>query len=165
MSELITYYLEMNQSQALRAKPLPAGLTVVECAQPQFALNRFLYQWVGGPWEWTDKLSWSDEQWRELVENPAHRTWVAYRRGAIAGYYELYRPDERNVEILYFGLTPDFYGQGLGGPLLSHAVASAWSWRETERVWLHTCNLDHPAALANYKARGFELYHEVASAQ
>ena len=27
-----------------------------------------------------------------------------------------------------------------------------------DRVWLHTCDLDHPAALPNYLKAGFEIY-------
>lgn len=27
-----------------------------------------------------------------------------------------------------------------------------------KRVWVHTCSLDGPNALANYQARGFQLY-------
>ncbi len=157
---LRTWYLEMLEPATLRSKPLPAALRVEEVQRPQYAFNRFLYQLVGGPWGWTDKLAWSEAQWRELVESPAHRTFVAYQQGAIAGYYELHRPDGCNVEILYFGLAPDSIGQGLGGPLLSHAIDTAWAWPGSERVWVHTCSLDHAGALANYQARGMRIYRE-----
>ncbi|WP_339489085.1 GNAT family N-acetyltransferase [Pseudomonas sp. EL_65y_Pfl2_R95] len=155
-----TYYLQMLSPEQLRAKPLPAGLNIVECEHKQFQLNRFLYQLVGGPWQWTDKLTWSDEQWRAQINSEHHRTWVAYFQGAIAGYYELQMSGAGEVEILYFGLAEDFFGQGLGGPLLSQAVQSAWSWPGVKRVWVHTCTLDHPSALNNYQARGFEIYQQ-----
>ncbi|MES2819293.1 MAG: GNAT family N-acetyltransferase [Pseudomonadota bacterium] len=160
----ITYYLEMHSPEQLRSKPLPADLSVTECQIKQFPLNRFLYQLVGGPWDWTDKLSWSDAQWRALVESDQHRTWVAYHQGAIAGYYELLLGEDAAVEILYFGLVETFFGQGFGGPLLSHALQSAWAWPGTRRVWVHTCSLDHPSALANYRARGLQLYREEVGA-
>lgn len=155
-----TFYLEMLDQQDLRGKPLPAELTISECAIKQFQLNRFLYQLVGGPWEWTDKLVWSDQQWRDLVEQDNHRTFVAYEQGAIAGYYELQRDAEGNVEILYFGLVQEFFGKGFGGPLLTHALQTAWAWPGTRRVWVHTCTLDHPSALGNYQARGLRVYQE-----
>ena len=63
-----------------------------------------------------------------------------------------------DVEIAYFGLAPRFIGKGFGGYLLSHAIKSAWAWEGTRRVWVHTCTLDHPTALQNYKARGLEVY-------
>ncbi|WP_079203973.1 GNAT family N-acetyltransferase [Pseudomonas sp. CC6-YY-74] len=156
----LTYYLEMHSPEQLRPKPLPAELHIVECRIKQFQFNRFLYQLVGEPWAWTDKLNWSDAQWRALVEQANHRTWVAYHQGAIAGYYELLRDAEGAVEILYFGLAEAFFGQGFGGPLLSHALQAAWLWPDTTRVWVHTCSLDHPSALANYRARGLQLYRE-----
>ncbi|ALZ86079.1 GNAT family N-acetyltransferase [Pseudomonas oryzihabitans] len=155
-----TFYLEMTAPTELREKPPRPDLQIVECEVPQPELNRFLYALVGQAWDWSDLDSWSDAQWRELVEQEGHRTWVAYHRGAIAGYYELYRPDGRNAEIRYFGLAGAFMGLGFGGPLLSHALRSAWDWPGTERVWVHTCTLDHPAALANYQARGLRIYRQ-----
>lgn len=162
MSELTytTYYLQMLSPEQLRGKALPAELSIVECEVKQFQLNRFLYQLVGGPWLWTDKLVWSDEQWQELINATNHRTWVAYYKGAIAGYYELQMSADGDVEILYFGLAEAFFGQGFGGPLLSHALQSAWSWPGVRRVWVHTCTLDHPSALSNYQARGLAVYQE-----
>ncbi len=64
------------------------------------------------------------------------------------------------MEIVYFGLLPQFVGQGLGGHLLTEAVERAWQM-DARRVWVHTCNLDHPAALKNYQARGFKLYQTI----
>jgi len=98
------------------------------------------------------------------------RTFTAYYDKKVAGYYELRRSDPPStpshreghkveVEIAYFGLLPDFIGRGLGGTLLTSAIESAWAWKPTpSRVWLHTCNRDHPNALNNYQARGFKIY-------
>lgn len=157
--QTVTYYLEMSQPSQLRAKPVPDDLVIRECEIKQFRFIQFLYRLIGGPWQWTERLELSDEAWQQEVEGPDHRTWVAYHRGAIAGYYELRRQDS-DVEILYFGLEAGFFGRGFGGALLSHATRSAWEWPGTRRVWLHTCTLDHPSALQNYQARGFTLYDE-----
>lgn len=156
----ITYYLEMTSASELQEKPQRHDLQIIECEVPQAEFNRFLYKLVGTSWEWGDLDSWSSSEWRALVEQECHRTWVAYHRGAIAGYYELYRPDGCNCEIRYFGLAPQFLGCGFGGALLSHAVRSAWEWQGTERVWVHTCTFDHPAALGNYQARGFRVFKQ-----
>ena len=159
-----TYYLEMTSASDLQAKPQRHDLQIIECEVPQALFNKFLYQLVGASWEWGDLDTWHDADWQALVEQDCHRTWVAYHRGAIAGYYELYRPDGRNSEIRYFGLAPQFIGCGFGGALLSHASLFAWEWPGTERVWVHTCTLDHPAALQNYQARGFRIYKQVEEA-
>ena len=157
MHAVTTYYLEINSASELLAKDDSRGLVVRECASKQFEINRFLYVAVGGDWHWTDKLSWTDEQWRAYAEDDNLRTWVAWFKGSPAGYYELQQQEERVIEIAYFGLLPQFVGMGFGGYLLTHAIRSAWD-AAAARVWVHTCTLDHPRALANYEARGMKVY-------
>ena len=161
MTIVTTYFLEMNSSASFVPKESRPDLVITECEIKQWQYNRFLYALVGQAWHWTDKLSWSDAQWEEYVNHANLRTWVAYHRGAPAGYYELQSQDEGSVEIAYFGLEPGFIGKGYGGYLLSHAILSAWSMPETKRVWVHTCSLDHPSALQNYQARGLKIYKEL----
>lgn len=157
---LITYYLEMTDSASLRPKANPDPEFVIHEAQhKQYQVNRFLYQFVGAGWQWTDKLSWTDAQWQAYAQADNLRTWIGYQQGSPAGYYELQRQAANTVEIAYFGLAPRFIGRRLGGYLLTHALESAWGWG-AERVWVHTCTLDHPSALANYQARGMRLYKE-----
>jgi GNAT superfamily N-acetyltransferase len=158
-TQVTTWYLQMHSPDALRGKSLVPELQVIESEIPQVELNRFLYRLVGAPWQWTDRLVWSDRQWRDYVESPGLQTWVAWYRGSPAGYFELLR-DADAVQIAYFGLAPAFVGHGLGGPLLSEALRQAWQWRPVRRVWVHTCSLDHPHALANYLARGMRLYRQ-----
>jgi GNAT superfamily N-acetyltransferase len=79
--------------------------------------------------------------------------------GTPAGYFELEEQADGNVEIVYIGLLPHFTSQGLGGQLVTLAVQRAWQ-KGAKRVWLHTCTMDHPRALANYLARGFRLFKE-----
>ncbi len=158
MESVTTYYLEMKSASSLNKKPEPKGLSISECKIKQFQFNKFLYRFIGGPWQWVDKLSWPDDEWKQYVQSDNLRTWVAYFDGAIAGYYELSMQDQGNVEISYFGLAESFIGKGFGGYLLSHAIKSAWDWQGTRRVWVHTCTLDHPGALQNYVSRGMEIY-------
>ena len=159
MTTVTTWSLEMLDPAALRPARRAPDLDVRECEVPQWEFNRFLYQLIGGPWCWTDKLVWSEAQWRAWAESPDLRTFVAYHRGAIAGYYELHRQEEGAIEIAYFGLAQGFIGRGFGGDLLSRTIQSAWDWG-ARRVWVHTCTLDHPSALANYQARGLVIYAE-----
>jgi len=160
LSEVTIFYLEMNTEDELNAVESSNGLSVVEAEIDNFRLNKFLYQYVGEPWQWTDKLKLSDDEWRQYVDNPGIRTWVANYRGSIAGYFELSQTENGDVEIMYFGLAADFIGKGFGGYLLSEAIKRAWSLEGVSRVWVHTCTLDHPSALKNYQARGFKIYKE-----
>ncbi|GAA2488461.1 GNAT family N-acetyltransferase [Streptomyces thermolineatus] len=165
-----TWSLEQTGPDELRpaAVPGPGAGVRVELAQvplPEF--SRFLYCAVGGDWQWTDRLGWDRRRWEAYLARGVE-TWVAYRHGTPAGYVELDPQDDGVVEIAYFGLLPAFIGQGVGGHLLSVGLARAWDMAErqprrpaTRRVWVHTCSLDGPAALTNYRKRGMRVFETV----
>jgi GNAT superfamily N-acetyltransferase len=159
---IVTTYLEMRSPNQLRPKRFADGrFQIREKEERDWRFNRDLYLAVGQMWSWNDKRVWSDEQWKEYGLAPELRTFAAYYDNSLAGYYELRGDDETGVEIAYFGLLPKFIGQGLGGALLTSAIEEAWRMSPSvSRVWVHTCNLDHPAALANYQARGMVIYKE-----
>lgn len=164
MTEITTTYLEMTERDQLRSKTCEdARFQILEASVKQWQFNRFLYIFVGEAWGWRDKLSWSDERWKAYVESDAISTFVGYYDGSLAGYFELSSQDG-NVEIIYFGLTQDFIGKGLGGALLTRAIEEAWKLNPN-RVWVHTCSLDHPAALQNYLSRGMTVYKTEVQAQ
>ncbi len=158
--EVTVFHLEMLSSAQHQKKAQPPELTVTEAQIKQARVNRFLYQFVGEHWQWCEKLSWSDKQWRDYAESENLRTWIGYSCGSIAGYYELQSQPDSTIELMYFGLGPASIGKGFGGALLSHAIDSAWSWGNPDRVWVHTCTLDHKHALTNYQARGFKIFKQ-----
>lgn len=164
MRTLVTiHHLELTSPDQLKPAAVPAdAYDLVGVKIPSPDLNRFLYATVGADWRWYERLSWSRARWRQWLDRDEVGTWVAYVQGAPAGYFELESQRGRSVEICYFGLLPDFIGRGLGGALLTDAANRAWE-RGARRVWLHTCTLDHPGALANYRARGFSLFRTVES--
>jgi GNAT superfamily N-acetyltransferase len=138
-----------------------ARLQIREQTERDWRFNRDLYFRVGEHWEWVDKRTWTDEQWKQYAATSELRTFGAYYGDTLAGYCELRRDAKGGVEIAYFGLLPEFIGRGLGGALLTSAIEEAWSRRggiAPKRVWVHTCNRDHPQALTNYQARGMIVY-------
>jgi len=158
--EVTRTYLEMRSPGDLRpaARPTnPPRLERIEACPGSFF--RYLYTEVGRAYHWTDRLSWTDDQVRAHLGDPAISLWLLTSRAAPAGYFELRVHGDRSVEIAYFGLLPEFVGRGWGGYLLTRAVEAAWEIKP-ERVWLHTCTLDHPAALPNYLKRGFRPFRE-----
>jgi GNAT superfamily N-acetyltransferase len=156
---LITTYLEMRSPDELRPKRADARFQTGEKTERDWRFNRELYLRVGERWGWIDREPWTDKQWKEYATATALRTFAGYYDEALAGYYELCRDAEGGIEIAYFGLLPEFIGRGLGGALLTSAIEEAWqSSPKPERVWVHTCNRDHPQALANYQARGLMIY-------
>ena len=124
------------------------------CAVEEY---RRLYREVGGQWYWHDRLEWSDDQLAEYLADPSVQVWELEVNGESAGYFELQQADDASVEIVYFGLMPGYMGRGLGKYLLDRAIAAAGRMG-APRLWLHTCTLDAPQALPNYKARGFREY-------
>ncbi|MET4692872.1 GNAT family N-acetyltransferase [Endozoicomonas lisbonensis] len=155
------WYLAMEHEHEHVKKPLSgARFKIRECLEKQFEINRFFYQFVGCHWDWTDKLSWDDEQWQAYAEAPDRRTWIAYVDDSPAGYFELSKNEDNVVELDYFGLASRFVGRGYGGGFLSFAIEAAWQWG-AQRVQVNTCSKDHPDALANYQARGFSLYKTI----
>src|SRR5437763_4375185 len=185
---LVTTYLEMRSHLGIRkSKPeiRNVDFEIRELSERDWRFNRDMYFKVGEQWKWIDKRPWTDAQWKEYASDPDLRTFAGYCENEVAGYFELRRQsmslqarapaatektgEQRSqvtgqikteeVEIAYFGVLPDFIGRGLGGTLLTSAIENAWAWSPTpSRVWVHTCNRDHPNALANYEARGFKIY-------
>jgi GNAT superfamily N-acetyltransferase len=153
-------YLEMSSRSELRPAsldgPLPQVDRLEDCSVDLF---RFLYREVGQAHRWTDRLLWSDQRVREHLDTAGVSLWLMSWEEKPAGYFELRQHEDHSVEIAYFGLLPDFIGRGWGRYLLTRAVESAWQL-EPSRVWLHTCTLDHPAALPNYLKRGFRPTRE-----
>ena len=130
----------------------PSAAEVSQAAQQ----SRFFYRAVGSAWQWVDRREWSDEQWRAWVDQPTYRMLSCWVDGIAAGYVEVAQQGS-NAELAYVGLLPDFIGRGLGGWLLTAAVRTSWQMPDVDRVWVHTCSLDGPTALANYQARGFRV--------
>jgi GNAT superfamily N-acetyltransferase len=152
---VVRTYLELDDLADLQpaGPPRVDDVAVEQVAPPDGALSRWLYAEVGRDYHWTDHLARSDAEWQAWADSV--ETWVATVAGDRAGYYELHEGDD-GVQVAYFGLLRAFHGQGLGGFLLTHAVRRAFEL--APRVWLHTCTLDGPAALPNYKARGLRPF-------
>ena len=151
---VIRTYLEMKAPLPSGARSAPDGVHVERLEHCPPELYRQLYAEVGRQWSWFDRLWWSDAQLSAHLDRSEVKVRVLHLNGAPAGYYELVTHADRSVEIGYFGLMPHAIGKGLGRWLLGEAIAEAWSMLP-ERIWLHTCTFDHPAALAFYQRSGF----------
>ncbi len=158
--EVVRTYLQRELGGELGARePAPEGVRIdrVGACPPSF--YRFLYAEVGRDYRWTDRQGWSDAEIASHLAQPALTLYLLSVEGAPAGYYELLGQEDASVEIAYFGLLPQFVGRGLGRFLLDHAIREVAA-RGVSRVWLHTCTLDHPSALPNYLARGFQPFRQ-----
>jgi GNAT superfamily N-acetyltransferase len=153
-------YVQMNGREELVAwRTNDRAIQIQQVIDCPASFFRYLYAEVGRLYHWVDRLGWSDDQIRAHVLRPEITLWVMYREGAPLGYFELERHDDGSIEIAYFGLMQEAIGRGLGKHLLTEAVERAWS-AGANRVWLHTCSLDDPAALPNYLKRGFKPFKQ-----
>ncbi len=152
------YFLQMLSAYR-KSVPAPrAGLSVIHAKNPTLAYYRFLYHGVGEAYHWYTRGRMPDEELRESLSHPRHELHVLHVDGTPAGMAELdCRTDD--IELVQFGLMPEFIGQGLGKYFLQWTIDHVWA-RQPERFWLHTCTLDHPVALPNYLKAGFVLCQE-----
>lgn len=156
--EVTVTYLQMHTPPA-RAPAAPARSSVLRAVQPTASFYRYLYRAVGAPWLWYERRRLSDADLLRVIRDPRVEVQVVYVDGVPAGYAELDRRRPGETEIAYFGLVPDFIGRGLGRYFIDWTVHRAWQ-HDARRVWLHTCSLDHPRALAVYQRAGLRPYRE-----
>lgn len=158
--EVTRTYLRLQRPTDLRpARLSDPRLAYVPLTAPTVAQSRHYYAVVGDTWHWHDRNAWSDEQYAAYLARPGVALWVLRFGDEDAGYVEYERHADGSIEIALFGLLPRFIGRGFGKHLLTVAVEEAWRQRP-HMVWLHTCSLDSPRALPNYKARGFVPFRE-----
>jgi GNAT superfamily N-acetyltransferase len=157
LDDLVTY-LEMRERPTRASLPIPLGkLALIRAEDCTVSFYRYLYQAVGEKWLWFERRLWSDERLRSVLARKETEIAVLYLSGIPAGYWELDRSDQENVELAYFGIVTDFIGRGLGPWLLQSAIDAAWTG-PTQRFWVHTCTFDHPKALGLYQRLGFAVY-------
>lgn len=161
-----TTYLHIPARKLFRPAMIDnADLQIIQAREPLVDFYRFLYATVGRDYYWIDRLAWTDADMHAYLARPSVTLLVLYLRGTPAGYIELNADaEEPGTEVAYFGIIPRFHGHGLGKHLLSVGVQCAFD-AGAARVWVHTCTLDGPYALANYQARGFVPYRTTVDEQ
>jgi len=155
-------YLDMKAPPPgpLAPPPPPPGAHVVHRPRPSPESYLELYDAVGAAYTWTARKLMPRAELAALLSHPAVEVHVLEAGGETAGYAELDARVPGEVELAYFGLLPAFHGRGLGRYLLTWAIRHAWRELKPRRLWVHTCDLDAPAALKLYLSTGFNKYLE-----
>ena len=152
-------YLEINSLTDLQESEQPSEDYIVDLIEPtDFQLNKFFYKNIGKKHKWIDRLIWTEEQWIKYVSNRNVKTFVLKNKKDLVGFFELIiHSEKQEVEIAYFGILEEYQNKKLGSFLLSDAIKKSFQ-QNVDRVWLHTCSLDHKNALNNYLARGMKIF-------
>ena len=152
-------YLEINSLKDLQESKKPSDDYIIKLIEPtDFQLNKFFYKNIGKKHKWIDRLIWSEEQWIKYVSSKNVKTFVLKNNKDLVGFFELIiHFEKKEVEIAYFGILEEYQNKKLGSFLLSDAIKKSFK-ENVDRVWLHTCSLDHKNALNNYLSRGMKIF-------
>ncbi len=153
------FYLHLlSKNDLIKSNCSESDLEIFLEKKPTQDLCKFFYKEVGKDFFWRDRLRWSDQQWLDYIGNNFFKLYILKQKNILVGYYELlYDPKTLSMEIPYFGIFKEFYGKGIGGYLLTDAILNSFN-QKVDKVWVHTCSLDHPNALKNYLARGMKIF-------
>ena len=152
-------YLEINSLNDLKETRLTQNGFSFEKVEPEnFKINKFFYKNVGKKHHWVDRLVWTDKNWIDYTTDNKVKTFIIKKHDDLVGYFELiYHEGQNEVEIAYLGLLEEYHNKKIGSFLLSTAIKNAFL-EKPQRVWVHTCSLDHKNALKNYIARGMKIF-------
>ena len=152
-------YLEINSLKDLKEVQKPSSDYSLKLLDPvNFQLNKFFYKNVGKKHKWIDRLVWEESKWIEYVSNKNVKTYIFKKGNDLVGFFELLEHTEKkDIEIASFGLLEEYHNKKLGSFLLSKAIKKSFEYK-IDRVWLHTCSLDHKNALNNYISRGMKIF-------
>ena len=152
-------YLEINSLEDLNERSKPSDEYTLNLLDPiNFQLNKFFYKNIGKKHKWVDRLIWTENQWIDYASSNKVRTYVLKFKDDLAGFFELiYHEEKKEVEIAYLGILEDYQNKQLGSYILSEAIKESFKIK-IDRVWVHTCTLDHRNALKNYITRGMKIF-------
>ena len=149
----IVTFLEMRKPPEGQIPASPLSLRPI--ADPDVEEYRRLFRRIGRHWLWFSRLVMSDEELARIIKDPGVDLYVVVDElGTDIGMLELDFRDEGQCEIAFIGLLPELAGRGHGRWLLGQTLRLAWR-DGVKRVHVHTCTLDHPAALSAYRTAGF----------
>ncbi len=148
------FYFEQNKKPDLHLLSVPSETFIKKVIHIQRIFYDFLYVAVGKKWNWVNRFLLSIIERTEIIHNPGIEIYVLWHKGQPAGFTELDIRNPKHIELVHFGLMPEFIGKGLGKYFLFSILKIAWR-KNPDNIWLHTCDFDHPAAIKLYQKAGF----------
>ena len=160
MTEIVERnYLEINSLKELKESSQLSDEYSLNLIEPaNFQLNKFFYKNIGKDHKWVDRLIWTEQQWIDYISSDKVKTYILKKNEDLVGFFELVSHlDTKEIEIAYFGILKEYQNKKIGSFMLSEAIKICFV-EDINRVWLHTCSLDHKNALKNYLNRGMKIF-------
>ncbi|WP_375306979.1 GNAT family N-acetyltransferase [Bradyrhizobium sp. A11] len=152
----VVTHLEMTAPPARRDDP-PGNWSLRKVDSPALHWYRDIFRRVGEDWLWFSRSRMTDTELAAIIQAPDVEIYALVAGGRDEGLLELDFRDPGQCELAYFGVTAPLIGTGAARFLMNRALERAWS-RDVRRVWVHTCTLDHPSAVAFYQRSGFRAF-------
>lgn len=152
----IVTYLEMREAPALSPSPVPDGWSLQRLTGDRDRY-RALFRRIGEPWLWFSRIAISDDELAAILGDPKVEVYALNNGAADIGLLELDFRVDGEAELGFLGLVPGTIGKGAGRFLMNEAISRVFD-RPIGRFFVHTCTLDHPAALDFYRRSGFVAY-------
>ena len=161
MPKVQRFFLEIKKKQNKNQAPFfPEKIEVYLEKKKDININKFFYRQVGKEHFWRDRLLWSDKEWNKYINNKNLETGIIKLGGELIGFYEQeYHRDKNEIELIQMGILKEYQGKKFGSFLLEYIIYEAFS-KNAQRIWVHTCSLDHKYALENYISKGFKIFKE-----
>ena len=159
MPKVQRFFLELiKNNKKLKPVTFPKNVKISLDIKKDININKFFYRQVGKDHFWRDRLLWSDNEWKRYVNNKNLETGVMKINDELVGFYEQeFHEEENEIELIQMGILKEYQGKKLGSCLLKYIIQDTQN-RDVERLWVHTCSLDHKYALNNYLSKGLKIF-------
>ena len=161
MPKVQRFFLELKKDKKPNQPIIfPKNAKIFLDTKKNININKFFYRQIGKDHFWRDRLLWSDKEWKKYINNKNLETGIIKINNEFAGFYEQeFHKNKNEMELIQMGILKEFQGKKLGSFLLKHIIQNVFS-RNIERLWVHTCSLDHQHALNNYLSKGLKIFRE-----
>ena len=159
MVKVRRFFLEIKKKKK-ESLIFPPNIKVSLNKEKDININKFFYRKVGKEHFWRDRLLWSDKEWNKYVNNNNLETGIMKINGNLVGFYEQeFHVLKNEIELIQMGILKEYQEKKFGSFLLKYIINKAFA-RKVNRIWVHTCTLDHKHALNNYLSKGFSVFRE-----
>tara|TARA_B110000259_G_C13721943_1_gene284793 strand:+ start:63 stop:569 length:507 start_codon:yes stop_codon:yes gene_type:complete len=161
MPKVQRFFLELKKEQNSNLPlVLPKNIKITAETKKDININKFFYRQIGRDHFWRDRLLWPDKEWKKYIDNKNLKTGVMTLDNDLVGFYEQeFHYDKNEVELIQMGILRRYQGRKLGSFLLKYIIQNVFRYN-VERLWVHTCSLDHKFALNNYLSKGLKIFKE-----